>query len=204
MASEVDICNMALSSIRAGKIATLDEGSTEASECKTHYANVRDFLLETFAWPFATKVEDLALVGTPPPDWLYQYAYPNQCRKAIEIVDSYGQSVDKSGKPLYPFDTAYDETQNARVILCDVLYAKLRYVKGITDTTLFPATFSAALAALLAHRVAYALTGNLKVKQEAMQQFQYAISTAKVVPLNERQTREQGTPPDASWVSARS
>ena len=42
MASEIDICNLALGHIRAGTINSLDEGSVQAKQCKLKYPIMRD------------------------------------------------------------------------------------------------------------------------------------------------------------------
>ena len=58
MASEVDICNLALSHLGdTATIASLDppEGSAQAEHCARFYPIARDSLLEMHAWGFATS-----------------------------------------------------------------------------------------------------------------------------------------------------
>ena len=45
MTSVVDICNLALSNIRAGSINNIDEVSLQAQQCKLKYPFMRDRLL---------------------------------------------------------------------------------------------------------------------------------------------------------------
>ena len=45
MASEVEICNLALSNIRAGSINSLTEGSLQAQICKLKYPILRDLCI---------------------------------------------------------------------------------------------------------------------------------------------------------------
>lgn len=72
MATDVEICNLALARIRVLKtISALDTSTTESTVCTQFYAHCRDTTLEAFDWPFAsrrallTEVEDDAwAVGT--------------------------------------------------------------------------------------------------------------------------------------------
>lgn len=198
MASEVSICNQALSGIGSkSSIASLDEESAPAKQCKLHYASSRDALLENFDWGFSTRTIDLASVGTPPPDWMYQYAYPNNCLKAIEIVRA------SRNYPVIPFRIGYDPTLAAKVVLTDQETAELRYVEAVTDPNRFTESFRNALAALLAYRIAMPITRNLKIKQSALDDYRLAINAARVQSLNEGQDDKQADIPEASWLNAR-
>ena len=63
MASEVDICNMALAHF--GQDASIDaidppDGSAEAEHASRFYPMARDALLERHAWPFAVRFATLS------------------------------------------------------------------------------------------------------------------------------------------------
>jgi hypothetical protein len=67
VASEVDICNLALGHI--GDSATVSsinppEGSAQAEHCSRFYPIARDSLLEMHNWGFATKRTNLALLSS--------------------------------------------------------------------------------------------------------------------------------------------
>ncbi|KKK94325.1 hypothetical protein LCGC14_2684020, partial [marine sediment metagenome] len=53
MASEVGICNEALSEIGAASILALDQDDKNARECNKRYASLRDKLLRAHPWNFA-------------------------------------------------------------------------------------------------------------------------------------------------------
>ena len=55
MASEVDICNRALSKLGAARITSLTEDSVNARACNAMYESVRDAELRAHPWNFAMK-----------------------------------------------------------------------------------------------------------------------------------------------------
>ena len=76
--SKTEIANLAISHLGIGKtIANLElEKSQEAIACRRFYDTVRDSSLRDFPWPFAGKIQALALVSN---EWLYAYQYPSDC-----------------------------------------------------------------------------------------------------------------------------
>ena len=69
MASEVDVCNMALAHIGAeSQVASIapPDGSVEAGYCARFYPTARRVALESEAWTFAKKRETLAAVESTP------------------------------------------------------------------------------------------------------------------------------------------
>jgi hypothetical protein len=109
MASEVDICNLALANIgdpaQVTSITSTDvtpnttaDGSLQASLCSTFYFMARNALLEMHDWAFATERVDLGtpiagagvldVNGTPmePPEWQYVYTLPSDCLDIIAVL----------------------------------------------------------------------------------------------------------------------
>src|SRR5262245_52285113 len=66
MASVVNICNLALQKLGAGRIASLDENSREARSCANNYETTRDAELRRHFWNFARKRARLAADVTAP------------------------------------------------------------------------------------------------------------------------------------------
>ena len=80
MSSAVEICNLALSHLGSSGIDALDERSEAAAACTTFYAICRDMVLRDAPWPFATKMQALALVEEDPnTEWGFSYRYPSDC-----------------------------------------------------------------------------------------------------------------------------
>ena len=81
MASEVDICNLALGHLGDNAtVASLEppEGSAQAEHCARFYPIARDALQEMHPWNFCTKRIALALIdGVSYSQWKYVYAEPS-------------------------------------------------------------------------------------------------------------------------------
>ena len=89
MASEVDICNLALGHLGDNAtVASIDppEGSAQAEHCQRFYPIARDSLLELHNWNFATRRAQLAQVTCPWPEWQYAYAQPANTINIVAIM----------------------------------------------------------------------------------------------------------------------
>lgn len=167
MASEVDICNLALSHLGdASTVASLNppEGSVQSEHCARFYPIARDSLLEMHPWGFATRRVQLAQLGTGWPEWDYAYAQPSDALNIIAVLppdatDDYSQGLSNvplaAGGSYVPkaFSCEID-SNGADVIYTDQENAVLRYTALVIDTTkfspLFVTTLSWHLASMLA------------------------------------------------------
>ena len=104
-ASDVVICNLALSHIGAGTIAALADATTIARACNTHYATTRDAVLRDHAWGFAKKRKVLILIADTYSGWDYSYLHPADCIVAHKIYDRDGSLTG----------TIYDEETGAYI-----------------------------------------------------------------------------------------
>jgi hypothetical protein len=167
MASEVDICNLALAHLGDNATVTsLDppEGSAQAEHCARFYPMARDSLLEMHPWGFATLRVSLALLGSGWPEWNYSYAQPSDALNIIAILppdatDDYSMGASNvpaaAGGSYVPqaFSCEVDGSGND-VILSDQVDAVLRYTGIVTDTTKFSPLFTMALSWHLASMLA--------------------------------------------------
>lgn len=173
MASEVDICNLALGNL--GDAANLQsinppDGSAQADHCSRFYPIARDGLIEMHHWGFASKRVALAQVTNPITEWLYAYAVPADLLDTIAVMDPAATDDVSVG---IPASTPWIETPivnlgsytpqqyaiEAAADGSDVLYtnqanAVLRYVYRVTDTTKFSTLFVRTLAASLSSMLA--------------------------------------------------
>lgn len=198
MASEVDICNLALSHIGASAtISSLTEASEEAFHCNLLYADTRDTLLRAFNWGFATRHLALSDVGSPPGNWNYRYSYPNDCLFAREILQT--NSVAGSDDPI-PFEIALGDAYDARVILTDQKEAVLIYTYQATNTLVFDPMFTNCLAWKLASEIAMPLTRDEKRMEAAYQMYLTTLSQAQTFNANESHIDRNK---DAAWITGR-
>jgi len=198
MTSEVDICNLAL--LRLGTrstISSLTEGSTESNACAHVYAMLRDLLLSSHPWTFASQRVVLADLGSPPIGWRHRYAYPANCLKAKKIHGS-GRSSDH-----IPFTISGDADQQGnpfKVILCDFPKAELIFTARIVTPDLFPAHFIEALSWMIAAELANALCCDLALSQYAVQMASQSVAASRAYDANEGLAIKDPLP---DWIAAR-
>lgn len=106
MASEVDICNLALANL--GDTATVasinpPEGSAQSEHCSRFYPIARDTLLEMHNWNFSTRRILLPEVANNWNQWKYAYGLPADCINPISIISE--EAYDDYATRFVPTDT---------------------------------------------------------------------------------------------------
>lgn len=201
MASEVNICNLALARLGDNAtVASIDppEGSAQAEHCARFYPIARDSLLEMHAWKFATRRVQLAPLAVPSWDWSFAYAEPTGALKLLGVLSATASNDDET----QPYE-AESDANGAAIILTNQEDASLRFVARVTDTTKFSPLFVDALAWLLASYLAGpVLKGDAgaAMAKSCLQSFALAFSSAKVSDANQRKVRPEHTP---AWIAGR-
>ena len=201
MASEVDVCNLALARLGDNAtVASIDppEGSAQAEHCARFYAIARDSLLEMHAWKFATRRVQLAKLTVPSWDWSFAYAEPTGALKLLGVLSATASNDDETQSY-----EAESDTNGTAIILTNQEGASLRFVARVTDTTKFSPLFVDALAWLLASYLAGpVLKGDAgaAMAKACLQSFLLVFSNAKVSDANQRRVRSEHTP---DWISGR-
>ena len=201
MASEVEICNMALGHIRAGEINSLDESSQQARKCKLMYPILRDQLLEDSPWQFASAVKPLSELDSTFFNWAHVYQYPYDCLRVNRIIPNVEKiNSDNTGLRDYGEDwrnpdfsefTEYKVyNQNGNQIICSN-HPELRidYRVKVTDPNLFSINFTLALSHLLAAEMAIPLAGvelGVPLSQTSLGKYRYYLNAGIVNELNEQ------------------
>lgn len=212
MASDVDICNLALSNI--GDTAAVvsispPSGSAQAVHCARFYPIARDALLEEHDWDFTMKRAPLALLAEQPPStWQYVYALPSDLLNAVAVLDpnatddysagliQYGSYQGPPGAMVGIFTTQpYTieiDAGGANVLYTNQQNAILRYTVQVTDTTKFPPTFRIALGhllgSMLAGPVIKGAEGRAEMKAQ-LQMYAVALAVAKEIDSNSRNVK---------------
>lgn len=212
MASEVDVCNLALSHL--GDTATVSsinppEGSAQAEHCQRFYPIARDSLLEMHFWNFSMKRATLAQLTNTWSQWKYAYALPSDCLNPIAILppeayDDYATRFVPTDTPFFgqnlspsvaagryvpqPFSIEMDASGN-EIILTNQEQAILRYTYYVTDTTkfspLFVMTLSWHLASMLAGPVIKGDAGAAEAKRCQQMMIMY-LGQAQISDANQR------------------
>jgi hypothetical protein len=196
-ASEVQICNLALSHIRSQKfIESLDENTEEAVVCRLHYADTRDLVLRRADWPFARKRRVLAQTGTPPTEWGYSYALPADCIAVRAVSDGLRtRTFDLENK--YAIEN--DGTGSLKVILMDVDDAILIYTMQAKDPVIYPPEFVEALSWKLAAEICRPLDRDAAVCAQTLEIAERLINRAAAISYNEQ--KPDGLPASDFYTS---
>ena len=171
--SEVTICNQALNWLGQDRISSLDDNTTAAKLCRANYQFIRDAVMETRMWTFATTraisettdIDDwgTSYVHSVPLNWLGVYrAYVSAPRSITEgVVD---QSYRKEGRNIL--------SSRAKLYLWGI--------QKVTDTQAFSPLFTQALAARLAADFAIPLTENRLLQADMWALYEAKLAEAAV------------------------
>lgn len=190
MSSEIDIYNMALSHV--GTTVTVQdklERSVERITCSRFYETARDALLsyKSCDWRFAETSVILAELGSPPTNWLYQYAFPNDCIRPMYIVIPGLQAPRDDQRIVFQVSGG----ASSRVILTNQPEAELRYIQRITEAERFPAPFVEAMSLRLAALIAMPLVKDKSLRDELFGLSEQAIQVAMAFELNQAQPEQE-------------
>lgn len=199
MASEVDVCNLALAHLAdeaAVSSISPPDGSAQADHCKRFYPIARDALLESFAWPFATNRVALVLTANEPAGaWEYEYAMPSSCARILSInVDGV---LDDTTTQDYVIET---DSGGNKVILTNTPDAICRFTKLITDTTKYSPLFVTTLSFLLASYLAGPITKSKADADANYRRFLIELAKSSTSAANQMQNNPIHTP---QWMAAR-
>lgn len=231
MTTAVDIANLALSAIGTrSRITALNEASAEARECNKWYATTRRQIIRAAMWGCCSKWANLTLLksqpGTPeftdpiptswdptvmpPPGWLYEYAYPDDCLKLWYVVPM--APVGVPGVPIFPTSTyiptpeigvpvrATVSVDTVKVILTDQQNAIARYAFDNTDPDQWDEGLQQSIIYGLAAAMALALTGDKALSGQLNKLANETILQARVMNGNEG-IKMQTVIPD--WIKVR-
>lgn len=223
MASEVDICNLALAHL--GDTATVSslappEGSAQAEHCARFYPIARNGLLEMHPWNFAMRRSAPPLLTSDWTEWDYAYALPSNTLNVIAVQAS--DATDDYSTRYGPTDTLMASTPIVMaghyvpqpytietlstgdlILYTDQKDAILRYTVLVTDPTKFSSLFTLALswhlASMLAGPIIKGETGAAEAKRAAQMLTQYLLQ-AKMEDSQQRCSKPEHI---VSWISGR-
>ena len=201
MATEVDICNLALAHLGDdATIASLSppEGSAQAEKAARFYPIARNSLLEMHTWNFASKRGNLALTTNSLDQWDYAYAAPADMMNPVAIIspsaqNDYATRMSAGDTPggitsnYAPTIVAGQYSPQQFAVEGTYIYtnqenAMLRYQAYVTDSSifspLFVTTLSWHLASMLAGPIIKGDQGAAEAKR-SIQMMQGYLTQAK-------------------------
>lgn len=176
MASEIEICNMALSNLGQGPITNLlDPQTTEEQLCALHYPTIRDGVLEARAWTFAKF--QVIRESTQADEWGLGVLYPIEadwlavlrCYRSVSAF-SLSQAAPKKNQANW-------EIQGSNIV-ADVGLLYIEGVLRITDTNKFSKLFVQTVAARLAAELCIPITNEKKLLKDMWDLYNYKLKDA--------------------------
>ena len=146
--SEVQICNLALGWLGAELITSLQDDNEGAKLCNANYASARDAVLESAQWSFAIQRRVLTpVVEEPEFTWGQKFLIPVNSIRILKVISN----------PSNP-EVSTSWAKEGNFIVADQEKLYMIYLARITDTALFTAQFTQALAQRLAADLAIPIT----------------------------------------------
>ena len=172
MPGVTDVINVALRRIGANAITSLTDGSNEANVADDVYEGLRDDLLRSNNWNFATKRRKLAQSATAPTfEFDYAYPLPSDWIRTISVHDNDAGY----GTILYRME----EVNSQRCIVANSDQIYLRYVYKVTDPNKMSADFRDALSYAIARDLSIPLAASNTMFQLMDQKLNQSLSRAR-------------------------
>lgn len=160
----IDLCNMALGRIGAGRITALTEETNEAIYCNLWYEQTRNEVLRSRAWKSCTELQTLAQLSTTPIfGWSYQYQMPTDPR-AIRIISVYPSS-------------GYE--RQGRLLLSDESSLSLKYVAEVSDPNNLDEILAEVITLRLAVKLAKAVANDKELSKDLLREYLAIYQLAK-------------------------
>jgi hypothetical protein len=172
VASETGIVNVGLRLIGQQPITSLTDGSPSANAANDIYEELRDDILRSHPWNFATKRVKLAR-STTAPAFGFDYAYP----LPSDWLRTMSVHNNDAGAGTIVFQEEQIGATGAIVTSADEVY--LRYVARVTDPNLMSADFRRVLEYGLARDLAVPLASSNTLRAENSKEFTRAMSRAR-------------------------
>lgn len=201
MASEVAICNMALSLIGAdGVVASISppDGSAEAGHCKRFYPIARREVLEMADWSCAITRVALAEITNTSDTWAYAYQLPSDCIKPLRVLPA----GEANPQMLFLLDRVEllqgDEHESAsftiegQALRTHVAEATLVYKREITDTSTYSQRMTSAIAMTLAGYLAGPIIKGLEGAKVGIQWLEAGRKAALGAAAQDGQSKHDG------------
>jgi hypothetical protein len=108
MATDISICQSALTRIGAQPLASFADGTAESVVCANNYPDLRLAALVEHPWRFATTTRQLTLLaGTPDPPWNLAYQLPADCLEVQALTP---------GEPSQAFPSAHRQDRRLGIV----------------------------------------------------------------------------------------
>lgn len=197
MASDTQICNLAMLRLGAPPIISMDDDSKRALTLKANYELIRDIVLREHPWNFACgraipdQLTDVPLFG-----WSFAYQLPADNLRVLGLVRLQYPNQDI---PMIDPTLAY-EIEGSQ-LLTNESTCNLRYIRQVVEAGKFDPSFCSAFASRLAAEVCYDLTSNATMAQGLLKQYLTVdLPAARAINAQEKPSQVYTT---NAWDDAR-
>jgi hypothetical protein len=184
VATQIDICNLALALLGQPAISSINEDSTAGRLCRQFYSQVYDEVLRSHAWRCAKTRAALAELSTTPAfGWDHQYQLPADCLRVLQL-----EELD------WEFDLEGD------ALLTNESTANIVYIARVTPNKL-DSWAAKAIYHALAVQMSYPLSQSMSLKQSLEE-----ILEARILPEARRLGAFESLEPESDhsgWLNAR-
>lgn len=218
MASEIEICNMALSFV--GDSATVagiepDEEGAQAQLCKLLYEPALKYTLQQHAWTFATATRRATGVSSiygpkafmyelPPDVVAVRSVQPYPTYDEREVLSNYQAGFKLIGTIDYEVGLSTGASgEHKRVLYADVPNVLIKYTTANANPEYFSPSFALAVAWRLASLIAGQRLGGesgMKVQRQIQRQADVMLAQARNDDSKQRQGNGTFIP---SWIEVR-
>lgn len=183
MASEVDICNIALNNLGASNITSLSEDSKAGRLCNQRYEFARDTVFRAHPWNCLIQRIELAQeTDTPAFGFSYQYTLPADpfCLRVLTmwtgLTNSYEAAYD-NGDVMFKIE--------GRRLLTNESTVKIIYIARVTDPNEYDSLLIETIAARMSAELCYAITGSASLVGPTAQAYETKLKEARFVDATE-------------------
>ena len=193
MPGVTDVANVALRLIGQTTITSRTQGTTTANIVDDLFDDLRDDLLRSNPWNFATKRVKLAQSSsTPVFEFDHGYALPSDWLRTVSVHDN------DAGHGTMFHRVEFFGTQRSIMTSADAVW--IRYIYRVTDPNLWSADFVRAMELGLARDLAVPVASSNTLQDQLSKQFEKKIAQA-------RSSDAMGSFPElrnrGSWASSR-
>lgn len=193
MPSETDVINVGLRMIGGTAINNRVDGSTNGNIVNDLYDDVRDDLLRSHNWNFATKRAQLAaMTEVPAFEFDHAFVVPSDWLKTVSVHDNDGGF----GTLFYRME--FNDGQ--RAILANTEQIFMRYVARITDPNLMTADFRKILSTAIAAITALPIGASNTMADSFSNKLDAMLGTAKAMDAQGSFPEQR---PRGSWANSR-
>lgn len=199
VATDLAICNLALTHLGQKNITSFSDASENARRCNQIYNTCRDEVLSASDWAFSTIITTLiGLTDETVLGWLYVYAFPSNCLYVRKVFSDNSNHFDLPSFPdannlLVPntnpekvdFKIVYQTGLDAMVIVTNFSPAYIEYTARVATGSLYSKLFIKALSYKLAAEISVILNGDGPQSDKMFQKYALAIGEAQRINGNQ-------------------